>query len=277
MGCEVQVAGASAWEVAAVERLFAARDARFSRFRADSELSWVNAHAGGEVIVSSELARMLRCALALAEATDGLVDPTVGSAIAAAGYDVDFALLGRDRGPLGAVSPATGAWRAVRLRGRALRLPAGCRLDLNGVVKAATADDALALLAGDGFVSAGGDVAVRGPLDVALPGGGAVRVLGGGIATSGSARRRWLRGGEWQHHLIDPTTARPARSPWSEVTVAGASCLAADVAAKAAFLRGVAGPAWLDSLEMPGRFLDAAGQVLLNRRWTALVGEPACT
>ena len=51
---------------------------------------------------------------------------------------------------------------------------------MNGVVKALAVDDALRLLSGPGFVSAGGDLAANAPIDVALPGGGAVRVVQGG-------------------------------------------------------------------------------------------------
>ena len=137
-----------------------------------------------------------------------------------------------------------------------LRLAAGVQLDLNGVVKALAVDRAAALLDGDGFVSAGGDLATRGAVDVALSGGDAVRVSGG-LATSGTTRRRWLRAGEPQHHLIDPRTGRPSDTPWSEVTVCGATCLAADVAAKAALLLGADGPAWLERRGLPGRFVGA--------------------
>ncbi|MDQ2910185.1 MAG: FAD:protein FMN transferase, partial [Actinomycetota bacterium] len=140
-------------------------------------------------------------------------------------------------------------------------------------------DDALRLLGGPGFVSAGGDLATRGEIDVALPRGATVRLVSGGLATSGRTRRRWLRGGEEQHHLLDPVTGRPAGGPWEEVTVCGASCLAADVAAKAAYLRGDDGPRWLDERGLPGRFVGAGGTVHENLRWRASL-EPrvvACT
>jgi thiamine biosynthesis lipoprotein len=153
------------------------------------------------------------------------------------------------------------------------------QLDLNGVVKAMAVDDALARLDGPGFVSAGGDLATRGEVDVALPRGGAVRLHAGGLATSGRTTRRWLRGGEEQHHLIDPATGRPASGPWNEVTACGATCLEADVAAKAAFLLSGDGPAWLDELGLPGRFVARDGAVLENDRWLAAVSEEAaaCT
>ena len=87
-----------------------------------------------------------------------------------------------------------------------------------------------------------------------------------------------MRAGAEQHHLIDPRTGRPSSSPWEEVTVCGATCLAADVAAKAAFLLGVEGPDWLDERGLPGRFL-AHGRAYENASWRAGVTpwEPACT
>ena len=45
-----------------------------------------------------------------------------------------------------------------------------------------------------------------------------------------------------QHHLIDPATGAPADVRWECVTVCAATCLAADVAAKTAFLLGDDGP-----------------------------------
>lgn len=266
MGCDVVVAGAGPRALLAIEELFQRRERTFSRFRPGSELSAVNGLAGRVVRVSEDFARLVETALRAAAATDGLVDPTLGRALAAAGYDRDFAgVRDRDEAP----SPAgPGRWREVRLSCRFLAVPAGVVLDLNGVVKSATVDEAAALLDGDGFVSAGGDVAVRGPQPVGLPGGGAVLVGSGGIATSGTTRRRWRRAGALQHHLIDPGTGRPSGSPWQQVTVVAASCLEADVAAKAAFLLGETGPAWLDERDLAGRFL-AAGRTLESEAWAS--------
>ncbi len=145
--------------------------------------------------------------------------------------------------------------------------PAGVRLDLNGVVKALAADEALGLLTGPGFVAAGGDVAVRGGAVVALPDGRTVRIESGGIATSGRSKRQWRRGGRVQHHLIDPATGRPSESRWLEVTVAAGSCLASDAAAKAAYLLDRDGPAWLDARGLPGRFAAAGGAIVETSRW----------
>jgi FAD:protein FMN transferase len=133
-------------------------------------------------------------------------------------------------------------------------------------------DDALDLIEGPGFVSAGGDLAVRGETAVALPNGETISLRNGGLATSGTTRRRWHRGGELQHHLLDPRTGRPARSCWEEVTVAAPTCLRADVAAKAAFLRSDDGPAWLDQRELPGLFRSAS-ETVANEAWRKLVPQ----
>jgi thiamine biosynthesis lipoprotein len=216
----------------------------------------------------------VRAALHAARQTRGLVDPTLLDAVEACGYDRDFADLDDARPPR---AGARGRWRDLRLRGRLLTRPPGLRLDLNGVVKSMTVDNALASI-GDGWVSAGGDVATSRPLEVALPGGGSIRLERGGLATSSSATRAWRRGGKLQHHLIDPRTGVPARSLWQQVTVCGATCVMADVAAKAAFLLGADGPAWLDERGMPGRFMYPDGSVEYNGAWRgAAHPEAACT
>jgi len=265
MGVDVVVLGVGDAELLAVSKLFEGWELVFSRFLVDSELSRVNRSTSPVVAVSPLFARVVRIALDAAAQTDGLVDTTLGAAIEAAGYDRDFDRLGED-GPLGAAVP--GAWRAIRLNGRLLSRPPGTALDLNGVVKALAVDEAVALFIGHGCVAAGGDIAVHGRLDVGLPGGESIRLLGGGLATSGTTYRRWRRGGELQHHLLDPSTGRPAHSCWLEVTVAAGSCLAADVAAKAAFLLSEDGPAWLDERGLPGRFTGSHDVVVTNRAWS---------
>jgi FAD:protein FMN transferase len=275
MGMIVEVAGASEEECARIESLFQERDCIFSRFRPDSELNRINAHAGRPVLVSPLFASMVELALAAFEQTGGLVDPSLGAALVSAGYDRDFDALRDDARPPG---PAQGSARdRIALAGRLLAVPAGVELDLNGVVKSRTVDEALALVRAEGWVSAGGDLATRGPLTVGLPGGDAVRLLRGGLATSGSDRRHWRRGTDEQHHLLDPRTGRPARSSWLQVTACGASCTAADVAAKAAFLLGDDGPDWLDAYGLPGRFCNASGEVFTNASWERSLAEHACT
>jgi FAD:protein FMN transferase len=271
MGVDVLVGGATEHELGEITRLFEAWERVFSRFRHRSELNRVNGDSAPVLVVSKLFASVLRDALGAASSTGGLVDPTLGLAIEAAGYDRDFSLVADDEEqPLGPTAP--GRWRALRLSGRLLSRPAGTRIDLNGVVKALVVDTSLDLIRDDGFVAAGGDVAARGGTVVGLPRGGSLSLLAGGVATSGRTHRRWRRAGAWQHHLLDPRTGRPAESHWDEVTVAAATCLAADVAAKAAFLLSHEGPNWLDERGLPGRFV-ARDEIVENRAWCEALRE----
>ena len=277
MGCDVVVAGGLRAARRAIEDLFHERDAIFSRFDPDSELNRVNAGGGEGVHVSAEFDDMLALAFEVARETGGLVDPTFGAELVAAGYDADFAELPPHGSP-GKLAVPPRTHEPVRLlRERRVIVPPGVLLDLNGVVKGKTVDDALALLEGDGFVSAGGDLAVRGTLVASLPGGGTVTLIRGALATSGTDRRKWVSGGAVHHHLIDPRSGIPAVSPWAQVTVCGLTCLGADVAAKAAFLLGAHGPGWLDARRVPGRFVTEAGEVTLNLAWQrSLDGAATC-
>jgi thiamine biosynthesis lipoprotein len=227
MGCDVVVAGGDPGTVAAVLERW---EAAFSLFRPESELSRVNRSSARVVAVSSLFAQAVEVALDMAVATDGLVDPTL-----------------------------CGRWTEVAVSGRLLSRPPGLTLDLNGVVKALAVDEAAATLDGPGFVSVGGDLAVRGPVDVALPADGAIRVVSGGLATSGTATRG--------AHLVDTATGRASDSRWEQVTASGATCLDADVAAKAGFLLGEGGPDWLDARGIPGRFVGVDGEIVENRQW----------
>ncbi len=260
MGSEIVVGGATDDEATAIERLFVTLEMALSRFRPDSELQRLNASPSATVITSPLLASALENALTAAEATDGRVDPTIAEALVSAGYDRSFGEVG-----VSTVRPSVpaGRWREIRLTGSLVRRPAGLKLDLNGVVKGQAVDDALALIEGDGFVSAGGDLATHGAIVVALPGGDTVTLRSGALATSGVSTRAWEReDGVRQHHLIDPLTGAPAEVRWESVTVCAATCLAADVAAKAAFLLGDDGPAWLERQGLQGRFLSSDGVVM---------------
>lgn len=248
----------------AVRALFDARDRRFSRFIPSSELNRVNAVPRGLTPVSEDFASMLTLALDAARATGGLVTPTVGGAVVNAGYDRDFAT--HPSSEVAVVPVRVPPASCVRLFGGDVLLRSDeVMLDLNGVVKGKTVDDALAVL-GSSWVSAGGDIATTVRLDVGLPGGDMITLDRGGLATSSIAGRAWNGG----HHLIDPATGLPSKTPWRDVTVAAQRCVIADVAAKAALLLAEAGPSWLDRRGLPGRFVDRDGRMRVNETWRRL-------
>ena len=147
-----------------LENDLAAVDAACSRFRADSE---IRSLAGGRQHVSPLLAEAIGVALRAARLTDGDVDPTIGAAMSAAGYDRDFDQIDPNGPPLASPSGQVPGWREVRLDGRSLILPAGVQLDLGATAKAWAADRSAARIASQAgcgvLVSLGGDIAVAGP------------------------------------------------------------------------------------------------------------------
>ena len=126
----------AAAEVLAAE--LKAIDHACSRFRADSELQTLHANAGRTVAVSPLLFDALSVALDGAERTGGAVDPTIGNAIAALGYDADLAeVQARPPAPPKALGQVAG-YQHVQLNWADLtvRIPRGVRLDLGASAKA---------------------------------------------------------------------------------------------------------------------------------------------
>jgi thiamine biosynthesis lipoprotein len=262
-------------------------DATCSRFRDDSELSRLNRAAGtGFVAVSPLLEDALLAALSAADMTGGLVDPTVGKAIADAGYSVTFTALVDDGSPASVTLVPIPGWRTIEHDplAHSFKLPAGTCVDLGASGKAWAADRAAARVTAELGVSVavecGGDVSVGGPRPTA---GWPVRVAAsddavewedvsifdGGLATSGTTSRRWRRGGIEMHHIIDPATGLPAQTPWAMATVAAATCLEANAAATASLIMGAAAIDWLEDLGLPARLVDQDGTVHYAGGWGA--------
>jgi FAD:protein FMN transferase len=276
----------------ATDQVLAALDRQASRFRADSEISWLHRRGGGLFVLSDGLAEAVRVALAAARWTGGLADPTVGQALIELGYDRDFADLatGRDE-PLGTATPAPG-WQRVRLDGALLSLPPGIRLDLGATAKGLGSDRAArAVMAAVGpdagvLVSLGGDIATGGiaphggwPVvaadrpDAAGPAPAQpVRLPWGAVATSSVTCRRWERGGRRLHHIVDPRTGQPADGPWQTASVAAMTCADANAAATAAIVAGPRAADWLAQAGLPARLTGRDGQVRFLGGWPEQAG-----
>ena len=275
-----------------LEADLAALDAACSRFRPDSELAQLDQADGRTVPVSPLLAEAVAVALRAAELTGGDVDPTVGEAIVAAGYDRDFTLIPADGPAVNLAVRAVPGWHQVRLDvgSRTLTMPAGVRLDLGATAKAWTADRSAARIAGTldtgVLVGLGGDISVAGP----APDGGwrirvqdvtghpdedpcgpatVVAITGGGLATSSTTARRWRRGGSVLHHILDPRTGLPPAPVWRTVSVTAATCADANTASTAAIIRGDAAPGWLARLRLPARLVADSGRVETVAGWPA--------
>jgi thiamine biosynthesis lipoprotein len=274
-------------------------DLACSRFRPDSEIARLAARGAAWTAVSETLADVLLCALDVARTTDGDVDPTMGADLSRLGYDRDFGKIKDVATPPSgqAVLPLTyrlvyrTTWRDVELdhAKRRVRVPAGLVLDLGAVAKAWCADRCVARVhreLGVGvLVSLGGDIATAGngpdggwlvrvqDLPDVDTGPSAVVVLrpGCAVATSSTITRTWQRGALVLHHILDPTTRRPAAPIWRTVTAVAGSCVAANAATTAAIVRGRAAQSWLAGCKVAARLVDHDGHVHAVGGWLSEV------
>lgn len=228
----------------------------FSRFRLTSELTELNRHSGQFWQVSLPFWEVLQLAKAAENKTDGLVTPTVLNALEKAGYDVSFEEVGQNMNSYLQQSFAiaeSGQKIEFDEANHSVRLPYGVRLDFGGIVKGWAAQQAMIRLNAYApvLIDAGGDIAVSGPMQAGSPWAvgvadpiqvdhslGLVMLSEGGIATSGRDFRRWLKGNQWQHHLIDPRTQRPAETDILSATVIAADVMEAEIWAKTALILG---------------------------------------
>lgn len=205
-------------------------DSLMSIYRPSSELSRVNAAAGGAPVrVSPQLLHVLLRARLYWRLSGGAFDPTIGPLVRAWGF----------HGERGRIPPAReldslralvdfGAVEIDSMAGT-VRLPRpGMRLDLGGIAKGYALDLARAALRAPevrgGMVDLGGNVLVFGRpphgerwrLGIRHPRGdgaliGTVELDSGAIATSGDYEHFYIIDGVRYAHLIDPRTGAPAR------------------------------------------------------------------
>jgi thiamine biosynthesis lipoprotein len=239
------------------EQFFARTEAQLSRFQADSELSRLNRAAGRPFLASPLLYDLVELALAWRDRTGGIFDPTVLRALIAHGYDRSFEQVARRDGQVGPAPASHPAGNRVRLNRaeRRIWLPSGAGLDLGGIAKGWTVQQAAHRLGrlGPALVDAGGDITC-----VGVPPTGSRWLVGiadphqpeadlatltladEAVATSSLTGRRWRVHGQTAHHLIDPRTGAPAVTDLSSVTVIAPRLPDAEIHAKVALILGSA-------------------------------------
>jgi thiamine biosynthesis lipoprotein len=253
--CEVTIVGGDRSLLAFAQARVDDLERRWSRFRADSEITRLNARAGTPTAVSAESYLLVERAVAGWRWTEGLYDATVLRALETAGYDRTFS----DLAP-------TVASPSVRAPGcadigldpalRVVALPPGVAIDPGGIGKGLAADLVVSLLLAEGAAGAcvnlGGDGRVGGePPDggwrvgVGSPYDDAnllsvVTLHSEGVATSSRLLRRWTVAGREVHHLVDPRSGAPVDNGIDAVTVVAAEAWVAEVLSKAVFVAGVA-------------------------------------
>jgi thiamine biosynthesis lipoprotein len=234
---------------------------RLSRFDPQSELCALNADPAESRAVSPILATAVEAALWSAERSAGLIDPVVVDDLERAGYEsskaheaaapIELALASA---PMRRAARARddAAWKRISVDRDAgfVQRPPGTRIDSGGTGKGLAADLASSRL--DGYathvVDAGGDLRIGGeqplerevriehPLDEQLA--HRFSLDQGAVATSGIKTRLWPTENGFAHHLLDPSTGKPAWTGVIQATALGRTALEAETLAKIAFLSG---------------------------------------
>jgi FAD:protein FMN transferase len=277
--CEIVAANDDAHARAAIDEAMAEVqriEAKYSRYRADSVISEINAAAGRghSTAIDGETAGLLAFADQLHQQSAGLFDLTSG--VLRRAWDFRTGKV-PTRQQVRALLPLVD-WRRIGWDHHQVMLPeAGMELDLGGIGKEYAADRAQSMLvrAGvrHGFVNLGGDLRVIGPRLDGRPwrfgiqhpreAGAAcaqVDLRSGALATSGDYERFFITPeGRRCCHILDPRSGQPA-SHWQSISVVAPVCAAAGALATIAILKGPDGADFLRRQDVAFLAIDAGGR-----------------
>jgi thiamine biosynthesis lipoprotein len=242
-------------------------DELMSTYKPTSQVSLINSRAAQEAVtVDADLFGLLETALDYSRITEGAFDITYASV----GYLYDYRRhIKPSDAALAAALPAVD-YRHVLLDAKTHSVrfsQAGVRIDLGGIAKGWAVDRSIELLRGAGvtraFVTAGGDTRIIGdrfgqPWMVGIRDPRAedkvvvrVPLVDAALSTSGDYERFFEADGVRYHHILSPTTGRPASAVRS-VTVIGPTATRTDGLSKTIFVLGI---------ERGMQVLDRAGDV----------------
>ncbi|MBI5769872.1 MAG: FAD:protein FMN transferase [Verrucomicrobia bacterium] len=258
--CEVQYAAANDVQAGGFERAAVAWvnafEAKYSRFRADSLVSRINAAAGREwVAIDAEMEGLFQLCDTLHFMTQGVLDPTALPLLRLWDYKAATPRLPTDTEIAAAL--ALVGWKKVQRAPGKVFLPSpGMALDFGGFGKEYAVDVVAQIALDHGIASAlvdfGHDIrALSAPPgrpawhigleDPQRPGAaaGSIGVVGKGVASSGDYLRSFTIGGKRYGHIVDPRTGRPVANGCVQATVIAGTCLQAGVLSTTAFVLGV--------------------------------------
>lgn len=222
--------------------------AQMSTWEPGSSISRFNdAPAGSRQVLEPEFAEVLACGLRWAAASDGAIDPTIGSLVAAWGFGSHASPLTSLPSPSEvAAAHARVGWQQLQLDGatRTITQPGGVWLDLSAIAKGFSVDrvaDSLQALGLQNFlVEVGGEVRCLGRRPTGEPwqvlvevGLQSFRIALTNMAIAASGSRWHVRdfdGHQWSH-TIDPRTGQPVRHSLVSATVIHPQCKHADALA----------------------------------------------
>ncbi len=249
-----------------VQRTLDRVDGRMSTYKADSEISQLNAAvADAPFEVSPETFAVLSLAQQVTIMSDGAFDVTVGKLVRAWGFgaggdfeknrvavmtDAELQALAEDIG--------FDKLNLDREKSTVTKQRAGLRIDLSAIAKGygvdAVAETLSAAGAQDFMVEVGGEVHLSGnsprggPWKIAVekPNDSVgrrklqevIHLVRASVATSGDYRNFYMQGGRRVSHTVDPRTLRPIEHQLASVTVVHESCALADALATALNVMG---------------------------------------
>ncbi len=280
--CEVQyacddAAVAAGFEKRALEWVLAF-EAKYSRFRADSLVSRINAAAGRAwVEIDAEMEQMLKLCDTLVFLTQGIIDPTILPLMEVWDYKRPRTALPADEDIARARSRV--GWSKVQREPGRVHLPEpGMALDFGGFGKEYAVDLVAQIAADMGIVNVlvdfghdlrtGGQPPGRPAWHIGLEDpkqpekhDGSIAAAGSrGIASSGDYLRSFTLGGRRYGHIVDPRTGWPVANGCLQATAIANTCLHAGVLATTAFVLGVP-----KGIEFIQSFPGAEGVIVTER------------
>jgi thiamine biosynthesis lipoprotein len=256
----LNIAAAEAWRI----------EQKYSRYREDGIVPVINRSHGKPIAIDEETTRLLDYAFQCYTLSDGLFDITSGilrkiwrfdgSAKLPSQQAIDKLL------PLIGLNFAT--WEPPYFS-----LPTGMEIDFGGIGKEYAVDRTLGLLATTAdiplLVNYGGDIAANRACAKDKPwvvgienpttnnsiaknssAKESLRLLSGGLATSGSTKRYFVKGGKRYSHVLNPKTGWPISNAPLSISVSAATCTEAGMLATFAMLQGDRAEKYLKSLSM---------------------------
>lgn len=230
-------------KVTELEKLLSVTDPQSEIYRLNRE---------GHTDLSSMTCEVLTDALNRCALTDGALDITIYPAMQAWGFTTDAYHI-PDDAELAALSDRID-YTKIELTDGAAAIPEGFMVDLGAVAKGYTAEKLTEMLSDAGVRSAlldlGGNIQAIGqspqgrPWNVGVqsPDGegylGILSVTDKAVVTSGGYERNFTQDGITYHHILDPTTAKPAHSGLQAVTIVGDSGIDCDAYSTALYVMG---------------------------------------
>jgi FAD:protein FMN transferase len=297
MGCAWSVAGVmpdgtdDAQLAAGITSVLGQVVEQMSTWEPDSAITRFNrAAAGSWLPLPEDFALVLACALHVARASGGALDPTAGALVTLWG----FGPAGRYQQP-GFVVPARDSiaaalqrcgWQRLQVNTTTMQLrqPGGMELDLSAVAKGFAVDEVSRFLRRQGIehhlVDIGGELRGAGMkpdgqpwwVDVQLPPAVAgltptrIALHGLSVATSGDYLQGFSVNGRRYSHCIDPRSGWPVDNGVCSVTVVHPDCMLADAWSTALMVLGAeAGPAVAESERIAAQWLVRAGDGCVER------------